>query len=480
MLDEVNVLTLISSESCNLNCKYCTIAEGLKNNPEHLRIVKELKESLATGKYLDNIDLVVKKYNIDKNKITHLALWGQEPTITLNEITNLIPRIHEEYPNIYNVFFSTNGVSYYERIVNLAKMLDDTLVNQENPTLDIQLSFDGTELTEKNRGIPAEIILNNLTNLLKELNKIKFKRLQIMFKPHNVFTIETAEELLLSDKKFYEYFNDLKEVSERLSNCIENENVKILPYFLPTLENPANATVEQGKIYARFFQKCIDLHPEPFQAWENLTKAFSFFPDIAKEWGLTVEDIISKIAFQEVINDDDARFQDILANLSRATFCGWGTGSLEMRYDGTVMHCHNAIYGLEEQNIKDRTGLKYDIHKAILEKNYFPNLLTSPIEDVKKFYEKSSIAADYSFPWYYSETLSLMALLLRADQISPIYKEKPELLLRHAFIMCMIIPCWDANLITTGSGLGKYAGWIRLHCNGFIDYIDELWRKDGV
>lgn len=480
MLEEIDTLTLISSESCNLNCKYCTIAEGLKNNSEHNRVIKELKESLKTGKYLDLIDQVTLKYNIDKSKIVHLALWGQEPTITLDEITNLFPRIHKEYPNIYEIFFSTNGVDYFERIIKFAQMIDETLKDMEQPELNIQLSFDGTEMTEKNRGISSDIILNNLTNLLSNLNEINFKKLKINFVLHNVITIQIIENLLLSDEEFYKYFEDLKNVAKKLSSLINNSNIKIEPTFFPTIENPINATTEQGRIYTKFFQKCIELNPQPSILWENLAIVYKKPAEVMKDWHLTVEDLIDKLATQEVVNDNDLKFKNILINLSRSAFCGWGNGSLEMRYDGTILHCHNAIYGLEEQNIKNRTGLKYDIHKSILKKNYFPNLLTSPIEDVKKFYEKCSIAANDSFYWYFSEIVALMALLLRANQISPIYKEDPGLMLRHAFILCTVIPCWDAGLVTTGSGLGKTAGWIRLHCNGFIDYIDELWRQEGI
>lgn len=64
---DISSLTLISSESCNLNCSYCKIAK--MEHGFHQKEAQELRESFINGTYVDNIITIFKKYKIDPNKV---------------------------------------------------------------------------------------------------------------------------------------------------------------------------------------------------------------------------------------------------------------------------------------------------------------------------------------------------------------------------------------------------------------------------
>lgn len=53
-LSECTSLTLISSESCNLNCAYCVIANSI-DKKVHNEETQNIKNSFINGSFLHNI-----------------------------------------------------------------------------------------------------------------------------------------------------------------------------------------------------------------------------------------------------------------------------------------------------------------------------------------------------------------------------------------------------------------------------------------
>jgi hypothetical protein len=45
--------------------------------------------------------------------------------------------------------------------------------------------------------------------------------------------------------------------------------------------------------------------------------------------------------------------QDILRMASESLGCGYGSSTLKIRYDGTLLHCQSALLGLTEQELKN-------------------------------------------------------------------------------------------------------------------------------
>ena len=111
-------LVLFTSESCNLSCSYCDMAQHI-NKKCHVTEAKKVKESLINGQYLNTLKTAFNRLEINPKNIEHIEFWGQEPTLTLNEMCEFFPKLYELCPNINNVFFSTNGVSFIDSIINI-------------------------------------------------------------------------------------------------------------------------------------------------------------------------------------------------------------------------------------------------------------------------------------------------------------------------------------------------------------------------
>ena len=187
-MNDINSLTLFTSESCNLNCSYCDIASHLDPKLHNLE-AKKVKESLINGQYLNTIKEAFQKLNIDKYQIENLELWGQEPTLTLKEFNIFFPQLYELCPNIQKLLFSTNGVANVVEIINLIKIINN--ITNKKFILNLQFSFDGYEQTLSHRGISPNIIIDNIINFIEELNKIDLKLLTVNILPHNVIDQET-------------------------------------------------------------------------------------------------------------------------------------------------------------------------------------------------------------------------------------------------------------------------------------------------
>jgi hypothetical protein len=154
--------------------------------------------------------------------------------------------------------------------------------------------------------------------------------------------------------------------------------------------------------------------------------------------------------------------------------CGFGHSNLKIRYDGTILHCQNAIATLNLNECINKEGYVFEVQKELMKQNYYPNLLKNDDEfELLKFFERSKIARESAFPHYLTETLNLLILLANSDQIDSSYKTNRHKLFHHAMILSQMFICWDNSLSQTGSGFGKTAGEIRFMCNGFLDLVDN-------
>ena len=118
----INNLTLITSESCNLNCSYCKIANHYAK--DHYKEAEKLKQSFIDGSYLNRVSEIFDKYNIDKNQVKSLQYWGQETTTTLIELSNEMEHLFQIFPNVSTSFFSTNSVAYWDRLIYYSFVFD--------------------------------------------------------------------------------------------------------------------------------------------------------------------------------------------------------------------------------------------------------------------------------------------------------------------------------------------------------------------
>lgn len=480
MFENINSITFIISESCNLNCSYCEIAK--RETSFHLKEVDKIRESLLSGEYVQNYKTFFEKYNIDINKITNLALWGQEPTITLDAFNTQIIDILTWLPNINNMFFSTNGVAYEYKIIDLIKILNNYLkFNNKDFDLTIQFSFDGLEYTKAQRGIEPDIIINNIKSIIKKLNNLDlFKNFKINLILHGVINWDNMKSQLETNN--YNYWINNINLIKSLKKLNINKNISILPYGAYIIF-PYNATAEEGKIFTQYFNFCLN---SPIQDNENINilSPFNLILDGVTNIknSFTNNDIYTE---DQIINEFNYDYGDkdiFNTNIYKNYGCAPNTTMLKMRYNGLLFYCQNTMFNILEEDIKNKTGIDYSLSSfQINHPNFYPNVLKDSREQVKNFINTMLIRDHYPHSLTYSNIINLMFLLLQNQQINESYQNSKKLL-KHAFYLSRIQQCFHAHMIETGSFYGVSLGIIRACCNGVLDIAEEYianhkWRR---
>jgi hypothetical protein len=109
-------------------------------------------------------------------------------------------------------------------------------------------------------------------------------------------------------------------------------------------------------------------------------------------------------------------YENYVKGLSTAMGCGSNYNDVKIRYDGTVLHCQNGISFLQTEDYTDKEELTYNIHKEIVPRKYYPNLLKEEDElEVYKALHRGHIFRTSSFPFMVSEVLNLMIMLLNCN-----------------------------------------------------------------
>lgn len=459
-------LILITSESCNLQCSYCDMANHI-NKEKHKKEAVNVVKSLTDGTYLKTLEQSCTRLNIDFNNITHFELWGQEPTLTLKSFQTMFVGLYDLFPNIESMLFSTNGVGYTQDIIDFIKF-SDTIVNKDFK-ISIQISFDGKKYTKENRGIKPEIILNNIEKLILSLNDLSLNYVKVKIHFHNVIDANIIN--YFADKKnkkeLYNFLLELSDLSEYFISLQDNPSLKVEP-FSPGMITPYNASVEEGKNLYNFYKNCQEVGSDlNYPNYFGLTKQF-YEKFIYINFHRT---LIFLNNLQKNIVD-----KNYLKQLSVQLGCGSNFGILKVRYDGTLILCQNAIMGLTEDELAHREDPDALIQKRKLSKNFYPNILTDSDEIIDKYLYQMNLFHEESFLSAFSQTLNLMKLLLQANQIDKKYYNTEELILA-AYCVTLMTNCPYNGMMQSGALYGKYAGYIRFLCNGFLDIVQEEAQK---
>ena len=462
-LKNTKSIILFTSESCNLQCSYCTIANNL-NKKLHAEEAKKVKESLVNGQYLNNLKKASERLEIDPNQIEHFELWGQEPTLTLKEFNVMFPELFKYCPNLTSSMFSTNGVGFINDIINYIILVRDTVPHKFR--INLQFSYDGDYNTKNSRGINPDIILNNITLFIQEINKIDLQHITVGVNFHNVIDSNIINYYAVRERsdELYKFLKNFSDLSERFITLCTNPNVILNP-FTPGLVNPYNASVEEGKNLAEFYKNCWEIGKDiQHKNWPGLTHQFyRRFVD------LQFQDVYPFLEKAVVSNHVDF---EILKTLSSAISCGFNYGVLKMRYDGTLVLCHIFMTGLSEKELEGKTDADALIQKRRLQKSFSPNIITDSDEIINNYLYQVKLFHEESYLESFNQIINLMITLLKAKQIDQSYWDSNKML-RTAYYLSIIINCPYNALTYSGSLYGHYAGYIRFFCNGFLDLIER-------
>lgn len=480
LFPDVQELTFITSESCNLNCKYCELS--MNSTKSHAKEVQNVKQALLDGSFLANYQRFVYDYNIDIHKIRGIELWGQEPTLTLDAFNTQIPGILRWLKECEYIFFSTNGMAFPEKIIDYIKELNSFIINEKTGRrihTHIQFSVDGFDEDIAARGANASTIFNNIKKIINFFNNYELsEKLQVFIIFHGVITLDIMRSGLKDGVG--KHWHKLDDAIAEIFFMNKNHQIIIADGVSSAFQNPVNASKEDGQVVAQYLKECVSLN-EPFKksaiAQQIILNLYT--KPIKKNDGsqMMKKDILDDIV--DTYNYDYWQETDNETIFTRFG-CGTGTGSIKMRYDGTLVYCQNVIFSLSEEDLKDKKGIKYDLQRFELKHNFNPNVFTSSREDIEKFIYKFG-DNHFIFPFVFSQIVNEMYLLLETNQIDESYRTDPEKLLRHADYMVRLIQCWYNQVIETGSIYSKPFGMIRFYCNGALDIIEqanELGRLD--
>ena len=461
-------ITVISSCGCNLKCEYCLLNKSVNEKSPEMQI--NTMKALEDGSFLENIKNSMIKLEIPFSQITRLELWGQEPTLTLHLWTKHIEDWIDTFPNWRYLMFSTNGMEYPERIVELIKRIDAYTNNTVK--LDLQISYDGEESTNELRGANDQKIFDNISYIINELNFIKLNHVDVNMYLHGVLSVALLRKLDSPDK-ILDYYNIMGKYGDDLFKQIINPAIKFRRAPDINLETPVQASTEEGLLLGNFVRNSLSLPESAFYNYHAslIRKALFIQPtgilDIVTPFGVK-----SYNEFIERVLSNECDFVKMIDDLQGFPYCGTNSGSLHFKYDGTITTCQSMIFDNEYDYVKGQNDFELTVKKSLIEKKFFLNPLTASMEECQKFLYRFSALKFSTYPFLLEQIMNMMFWMSKAHQIDSRYAHDPILLFKHALIITTYNCCVYNNRIKTGSMFVRWDGYVRFMCNGFVDEVE--------
>lgn len=482
-------LSIMVSCGCNLNCEYCRIAQAVNAGSASLQ--QATIKALQDGTYVDNIKKSLIKCGQSPRSIQSIALWGQEPTLTLHHLADHLDEWFEVFPNWNHCMFSTNTVAHMDRIIHYITSIDK---NTKKPFhLDIQLSYDGDYATEKLRGVATSKIHDNLVYLFNELNKVKLTMVDVAFNFHGVMSMDLLNTLT-STEAIYNYGKAAKAWGEEYQSINMNNNIHIRTCGIDmAIENPHNSSVDEGmklgffgKMSERFTIK--DYYPELTR--QNIDRIGpTTIHDALYGGNFTVLDQVKSFAemrgihtfaeLMHLITVDNELKDELFMVLNQNIYCGTGVGELKFMWDGTFINCQNHIFDTNIDLLpEDNNDLVACVKRSLASHNYFINPLTASDYEIEKYFDLFHSCKFSCFEYIFRTNVTMMQFLVETNQIDESYRNT-EKLVGHALLTAIIHCCSYNNQMTTGSIFTRPTGFLRLFCNGHLDNICRVFNMQN-
>lgn len=424
-------LSIFGGAKCTLECTYCYIKKTKAIN----EMDKGLEKWLKDPKFPDLIN---------RKKITSIALWGGEPTLHLDIISDNFGKYKKLFPNLSDIHISTN-MTFPKHFEKFSKTL-----SSNNLEFHLQISDDGL-FNEDNRGVKDNVIMKNALRFIKSLkdNDCKF---DYHFK--STGTIDNFKTLT-NDDKLYEYFSHYNNFAGKIKEIIGDS-------FIPMVSGesiicPGAYTSNDGKILSNYLNNAAKLISSG--KFNDLT---NIRPDLlyTGRWASSLD-----------------RMRDF-NNRQREFTCSAGDSNVAIDTLNGIHLCHRPLYFVYDNHVDSIKTLDNCTNDDV-------DYLKSGIVDVyKKYYNLSD-----EFKRLHMRTLhdnykhrisNATATIMEAacsNQVSPIYKDK-----RAAEIFAIYLNtcsyCSIENFFITSSWHITPLSIIRLFGNGAFELINEIVNKN--
>lgn len=469
LTQDIHSITLISSCGCNLKCNYCLINRS-STEEYSAELQRNTTQALKDGSFLQNVKTALKNMSIPYSKIVKLELWGQEPTLTLHCLTEHLEDWTEAFPNLNFMMFSTNGMAYPERILDFLIKLDQSV--RKPFRMFLQFSYDGDTSTNEIRGANDQIIFNNLSKLITDLNQVKLNHLNINISLHGVISLELMKKLDTTDKLIH-YYNNMGKFADDIAQLAINQRVHINSTPDLSLETPVQASTEDGLLLYNFITKSLSIPSNYFYNYatsiirKTVFIQFEYVLEFAKQFqAKSVNDLIDKILANKI------NYKSFIELGQGMPFCGTNNGDLHFMYDGTIITCQNYMFDQKKEYLKADNDFELTVKKTMIDKNFFINPITASPKEVQKFLSIFNEFRHSSYTFLIDHIVNLMFWMSKAEQINRIYANDYKLLFKHALLLVNYNCCLYNNRLKSGSFYTRWDGYIRFMCNGFIDQVE--------
>ena len=468
-----NEISIMLSCGCTLNCDYCEVAHNSKSLQYASTLQQNTAKALQDGSFLTNTLKTLEYFNVPVTNITHLDLWGQEPTLNIPYLTEHISDWFQALPQIEYIMFSSNMTTDPHIIINFLKAIDNNI--QHNIEVTVQCSYDGQWSCKNKRHVDPQLIKDHIKILLQELNHIVFQYVTVNITTHSVLTFDYIKKYINDDVELTNYILDLEDLNCLTNNTNKNKNISI-ELSSVVIQAPYEATVEEGVLFTLFLNKIKMLAKKlPLKycdpAYSLLFNMYTHNNSINtlddNNWKKRLQSALSSCYdpfVSHILNEESA-----LANM----FCGSYTAGFKIMYDGTLLDCLSNLFSTNNDNIDNNNYIKASIQHSEINHGQFLNVTNNPMtEDVQKILSMYTNMPSTFFTIYQS-IVNLMITLAECKQISVSYLYDKEKLLRHAYLLTRYDRCTYNSMLETGSRYLKYTGYIKTYCNGVLDLLEE-------
>ena len=446
--NRVVYLLLFSSASCSLNCKYCYIPKTEEMEILNRKIIERLNKK-------ELIEDIKKVYG---NNLRHLGLFGAEIILNTKDLSKIIPIFLKKFPKLEKISLSTSLLIEPNRSLELINAIAK---EKKETTLRYQISLDGPAfITDKNRKIgAAKKIPENLFYIIRELNKLNLKKINIEFHFKATFTIENIRLLNRQPILIKKYFDYFESISKQYKKESRNKNTTLFLDSTPTLTLPGRYTTENGKNLSIFFKNLRILAKENNKKhyWKHVEKSLNNYT----------------YRFSKLLDRKDELFTKPFIFT-----CTGGDESFGLGTKGNLQICHRTFFFEDEKYINDVLSQKdienWDIsHFKKGRINLINKMFVANVNNKRSLSRFAYVLRNYHdfTKAKNSYIIAMVKELALAGQADKRYLEDDNLCMMFALFINSAFSCPAENLLNTGVIHFAPISIIRLLANGAFNEI---------